>query len=595
MKKLIRIFVIVFAIALSIISHSRKVTAEEDLYIPDWKVEAHLLENGDLQISEDITFEFNEEFNGVYRDIMLDKTSGVSQIKVQEQSGEGFSEYSQVEAADNGDQGVFTIKVDDDKALIKIYSPSEDEKKIFRISYIVNNVAIRYNDTGELYYKFLGNENKTSVGRFTIMLHLPQADTDNKVKVFAHGPSNGRIIRKSDTLYQMQVNTVPSNTFIEGRILFPRDFIALSSNNQKLDKYSAIIEEEASFRQKQEEERERKEAFRKLMSTITLCSSGFALAIFVIILYQCRRKISDITNQGSEIPQDCTPAIASLITGTIAGSNTIFATILNLFRKGFLRIQEEFTDISGNQSFVMYKTKDADNTLLSHESFLIRFLFHDMGNGSSVSIQDIKHFSKHHNAEFVKKYMGWKNKIKSDAVQNGYYDKSKKKQGTLLIILSLIILALGIITAIAGSGFAVIGILIAIPLLIYGAFLFYRLTDFGYDQSRRWINFIKYMKKHYTDLSEEEVINTLDLSLIYALSLNAVKKQKNVSQEAYSMNSWIFWYILFMNSNNNVFRDDFNKSFEAIGVSQDSSGNFSGGGFSAGGGGGAGGGGAGGF
>ena len=32
--------------------------------------------------------------------------------------------------------------------------PSDNEEKTFRVSYVLKNVAIKYNDIGELYYKF---------------------------------------------------------------------------------------------------------------------------------------------------------------------------------------------------------------------------------------------------------------------------------------------------------------------------------------------------------------------------------------------------------------------------------------------------------
>ena len=48
----------------------------KELTIPKWVVEAKLLENGNLSIAEDITFEFDGQFNGIFREIVLDKTSG---------------------------------------------------------------------------------------------------------------------------------------------------------------------------------------------------------------------------------------------------------------------------------------------------------------------------------------------------------------------------------------------------------------------------------------------------------------------------------------------------------------------------------------
>lgn len=45
---------------------STDVFADDNLYINKNIVESTLLENGDLKISQDITYEFKDKFNGVY-------------------------------------------------------------------------------------------------------------------------------------------------------------------------------------------------------------------------------------------------------------------------------------------------------------------------------------------------------------------------------------------------------------------------------------------------------------------------------------------------------------------------------------------------
>jgi len=156
----IRCLICMLVVFASILLLPKEAKAKDDLYITDWLVEATILDNGDLSITEDITFEFNDEFNGVYRDIGLNKTSGVSDIDVQEITDNKSVLYEAVDSAKNGDSKVYTLKKSSNKMLVKIFSPSKNELKTFRISYIVKNVAIKYNDIAELYYKFLGDDNE---------------------------------------------------------------------------------------------------------------------------------------------------------------------------------------------------------------------------------------------------------------------------------------------------------------------------------------------------------------------------------------------------------------------------------------------------
>ena len=595
MKKHIKVLLIIFVAALSVISLSRHASAEEDLNITDWVVDAFLMENGDLRISEDITFEFNDEFNGIFRDIVLDKTSGISDITVAMVSDSNIPDYSLVTKAKNGDKGVFTLEEKNNKLIIKVYSPSEDERKTFRISYIVNNVAVKYNDTGELYYKFLGKENETPIESFIVNIHLPYKDNTGKVKVYAHGPLNGKIEKIKNDQYQLEVKNVRTKTFIEGRLLFPTEFITASANIKKLDRYQEVIDEENAFLTKLEQNRQRKEATRRLLNKITIVLGSISVLVFAIVLYQCRRNINrEILNREfRDIPEDCTPAVASYITGVFIGSNMIFATILDLFRKGYLRIsgEDEAFDALKNDNYVIHKTRAEDISLVGHERYFMHWLFHEIGNGEDVSTNDIKYYTKHSSQKYLESQGIWRKKVKAEADRLGYYDHSKTGKGSFLVILSIIIIVLGVVTAICGSIYALLSFALGITLLIYGICLFYRLSDKGYLQYKKWISFKKYMKNHRSDLSKEDVLDSLDPTLIYALSLNVISKQRlaYARNDEYAMNSWVFWYIIFASDSDNSFRRSINNSFS---VSDSSS---SGGGFSSGGGGGAGGGGAGGF
>lgn len=597
MKKYIKFLVIILIAVLSTISFPKSVSAEEDLIVTDWVVDTYLLENGDLQISEDITYEFNEKYNGVYRDISASENSSIQSIKLGEVLENELTDYTQVEKAKKGDEGVFTTESDNNKVRIMIYSPSKDEFKTFRISYVIKNVATRYNDTGELYYKYLDDDNKTAINKFVININLPVEDNSDKVKVFGHGPSNGNIHKINNSSYQLTVTDVPSKTFVKARVLFPPEFIAKSNNNYKVDKYQEIIDEETAFWEGIEQDKQRKEDIKKLLDKITLFACCISALVFAIVLYKCRRRINpDILKiEYKKIPEDCTPAVASYISGISVGTNIIFATILDLFRKGYLSIcpDEESSYSSRNKDYLIYKTKSVDMFLLGHERYFMHWLFDKIGDGEAVSTKDIAYYNKHDAQEFYNSEKAWKSKIKSEANRKRYLDQSKKPQGVALVVISLIDIILSVIVALAGSIYALFGFVLGVILLIFGMSLFSRLSDKGYEQYKKWMSFKKYMKKKNPDLSQEDAIDSLDSSLIYALGLDVVNNHTFTQDliEDYSCDSWIFWYIAFSGSADNSFSNSINKSF-SINESSLSSSDSS---FSSGGDGGIGGGGTGGF
>lgn len=591
---------VMLALILVIIGLPQKVQAEEDLTIPMWKVNAELLENGDLEIVEDLTFDFKDKFNGVFREISQNKTSGIAAIQVQELRSDTAIDYTQVKKAAKGDSEVFLAKEKNDKVIIQIFSPSKDQQRIFRIRYLIKNVAIKYKDTGELYYQFLGKENKTPIKKFYVNIKLPKGTAEDRIEVFAHGPLNGTIENKKSHTYTLSVTNVPADTFVEGRILFPTEYIPRSENVQNKDRYQSIIEEEEAYQKKQVEDQQRKEAIGTVLEKVTFLLSGLGAVILVFSLVKYKREENVYQSENfTGIPEECTPAVAGHLTGTYVDTNTIFASILDLCRKGYLRIdgeQEEVGTGKKKQNFYITRLKETDEHLLRHEEYLCRWLLDEIGDGETVSNKDIERFSRKNSSRFTASFAIWQKKIKEDAIQKGYYDKSKTKLGVFFLLSAVVLCGIGISTILYGSLSGLVGIISAIVLSICSLNFFYRLSDYGYSQYKKWMLFKKRMKKYNLEQPLGERNDSMDRSLIYALGLGVVKKpahfdERRIDQyeEIYSTNGWMLWYLLFVSNNNNSFHRSMDYAFSEISSSA------SGGSFSGGGGGGAGGGGAGGF
>ncbi|NLY48161.1 MAG: DUF2207 domain-containing protein [Clostridiales bacterium] len=602
MKKHLKTLLVILFMALSLTFFPRQASAEENLEINEWKVEASLETNGDLVISEDITFEFNEKFNGVYREIVLDNIESITGITVAEVDTGSITEYKPAKKADNGDKGVYTVNEKKNKLTIKIYSPSRDEVKTFRIGYTVNNVAVRYNDIGELYYKFIGKENDTPIDRLVIDIYLPYEDRTGEVQAFAHGPANGVIERAGGGHYRLKVDNVQDGTYVEGRLLFPVEYLAESTNIQNIDKFKDILNEEAEYKAKIERDRQRSKAARRKFGYISLGAGLIGFLAFFLAMYECRRKVNkDILSiEYRDIPEDCTPAVTAYITYMRAADNMIFATILDLFRKGYLRIRgaDEALGILENDNYVIERTDIngslSDGPLTDHERYFMDWLFIEMGNGIKVTTDEIRDYIRHKSTQFLNSQGKWMEKVKKEADRLGYLDHGKSSLGGMLIVLSFVNLVLGVITAVLGSPYAIAGFASFTVTLVYGISLFFRLSDKGYVQRKKWISFKNYMNRIYPNLTPDS-IDTSDPALIYAMALNvgasrglAKKIGLTGLTDTLNTDSWLFWYILFGIDSDN----SFNKSIRSSLVIPSSG---SGGSFSGGGGGGAGGGGAGGF
>lgn len=563
------------------------VNAESDLTIPKWLIESEIDKSGNLTIVEDITFKFNDSFNGVFREIILDGTDGIEDVKVSEISSNEEIDYTLVYDAENGDTNVFMLIDDENKINIKIFSPSEKEEKTFRIRYTVKNVAVKYLDTAELYYKFLGEENETHIGFFQVNLKLNIAEN---TKAFVHGPINDIIDTSKGNAITVSANNIPSKTFFEVRALFPRDYIPNSTNVVDKTAYDEIVDAELSYIEKVKAD-EIKQAKRKTIFNNISFISSIILAIFIFVLFKRYRRKDIYKYMDNNYIDDNTPAVASFVLYGSTNKSAFMATIFDLARKGYISFEDSEEENADN--FKLTKFNKPTDNLLRHEKYLLKWLFEEIGNGKTVSTKEIEFYNKTNSSDFQKSYSKWSELVKIQAKEMGYFDDSTKPAGKFLLVISFVFFLLFIFSIVFKAIYG--GILVScmfIVSLIYSIVLLNRKSDYGYMQTIEYKELKKDLQKRSKSLDIKELKISLDRALIYGLALgvefNHLQKLKTVYPQSHMPAYWAYWFFLTNSKGQSAFENSINKSFP-----QNNNFTGTGGGFTPGGG--AGGGGAGGF
>jgi len=573
--------------------------AENSLQISNWIVDSNLKENGNLQISEDITFNFKDEFNGVYRFINYDKIQDVANLKVYGIVDGEEIEFNFDENAENGDTNVYNYEESENGLNIKIFSPSNDEQKTFRLKYDFVNAAVVHKDTGELYYKFIGNENETDVDHFSATISLPQFDK-NRIRIFGHGPLNGNINFTDDNKIRLEVDDVSSNTFVEARVLYPPEYVPFSNiaGNNTLD---GILQEEKEFAEEIAEKESRKQNVNKVLNSVSAIFLVIGLAVIGFVLKKFKRDPEIYNNMASLYPKDLSPAELNLFMNSAINSRGMLATIFDLSRRGYLTI-----DVIENpaakkryrkEDYLFIDTGKRDSELLSHESFLLDWFINEIGDGNQVSTNDIDKYRSKRSNIYSKKYNSWMTLVKKELDNKGYNDPISSKFGFILLLLSFVFLIIGIVSVVYKALYGIGSILIGVFFLVYGFILISRKSDEGYIQHGLWKDF----KKEVESLGKIDIGIPKDKNMINAMALGVNMEdldnyRVNVDDDYYPM-YWGLWYFTRGKKGGSTFEDNFNASFYGdTGSSTGTSTNFGGGGgFSGGGGGGSGGGGAGGF
>lgn len=591
-KKFCNLCIIILLVFISTTSF-----ANDNLTITRWVVDSTLENSGDLLISEDITFSFDDESNGVYRDIVLNSTDGIDDLKVYEMSKGMEIPYSLVLSAEKGQKDVFTVTEKGNTLQLMIFSPSEDETKTFRIEYKVKNVAVKHADTGELYYKFLGDENPTFIEYFTATINLPSIDREN-TRIFAHGPLNGNINFVEDNIIKLEVSKVATDTFIEGRILFPISFIN-ESNNEGNNSFDNIMKEELDLARVKEEKIANGAKNKGIFNNLSLIFSGFVAIITGFVFNKLRRDVDIYNSLNSNYPEDISPAELRLFTASIVDSRALITTVFDLARKGYMNI-EEIEGLSKNKKdFQLSRTIRPIDTLLSHEEFFIDWIFDTIGDGNTVTTKIIEDYRKKNFSKFNRDFSLWNGKVKSNLKARDYYDKKVVGWGWLTLVISIFGFIIGITSVAIEAFYGILLLILAIFIFIYSMIIFTRKSDKGHIQSQLWKDFKKDLQYQNITIDDYNISIPQDKVLIYALALGlpmkSIDKFRDRFPESYNVSHWSYWYFITNSHGGSSFEDRFNSSFYGSSTGTTSSSIGGGGGFSGGGGGGAGGGGAGGF
>ena len=382
-KAIISLLVIIFFILIA----NTKVQAKS-YYIDDMQIEATVQNNGDLQIEQTLKYAFNGEYNGIYITIptkyknqeeVISKISNdiynasgvfVQDVSLIEDSNEYH--YSKVGSAINGNEGVYTTENTYNSCKIKVYSPSVDTKKTFKIKYILQNVCVEHNDVGELYYNFIGGDWQCSIKNLDIDIFLPNNQED--IKIWGHGPDNGYSKIIDNTHAYFNVKNVPTGKYVATRVVFDKSNILSTTKKSNLNAYNLIYQDEQNIA---------KISDAKKGYTRNIYIFALVLLIYWIILliiYEKDKKIKLVPYNEDELFKKYNPMLA----GCLQGSRDILArdiigVILNLIEKGNMKFKiDGYSSETTRRSYKLYtvsKNPEKENQMDEIEKMVYDWVF----------------------------------------------------------------------------------------------------------------------------------------------------------------------------------------------------------------------------
>lgn len=536
--------IIVFFLMIFILP-DQKVLGSEGYYdVTEFNIDVQILENGDAVVMEEITYDFDGDFNGILRDIDYTRTSGLKDLTVGVLEGGNITYFNESTGS-----GTYVYELEDTGELAKltIYEPSYYEQKTFYIGYTLVNVAERYNDIGIFNRKIIDTGWSVPLSDITIEITIPEGAAKEDLKVYAHGPLTGESTIVDERTFQFTVPSV-NYEFVETLVIFPPELIPASTNVFQNDELQNILENEQRLADEANERREeaireleaqeKREAREKASRPVFLGAIAAAIGAVLFMFRKFTRELKPefMGDYYRELPEDYTPAVMTyLLTKGRTKDDDIIATLLDLARKKVIKL----TPMKVESGLIFKKEEDTFEItwlnkeklsgLMPHEQFLATWFIDEIGGGRGLVMDDLETIVKKQKAalQFQKDYEYFKAKVKDTAEKQQFFAPNTLQGAKVFVLIGIALILAGL------GGLFLLGSFIAIGLIVLGGVMIFGLIalNFVRKYSRRgvehkamWEAFRKFLQD-FSNMKEAEIPSLViwEHYLVYATSLGVAE------------------------------------------------------------------------
>lgn len=621
------------------VSHPREAFAKS-YTMPQVDIEATADSNGDLEVVEKRTFDFDGSFTAVwwYFDNLPSgaqiEIEGV-QLAVDGKSTDLSSVPFQSSWRSSGGPGKTAYSFDGVEDAAYVFFDITDKTATITLHYKVLNAVQVYNDTAELYWQFVGDGWAEDSENVSLTLNLPVADNDKIIRgetisAWGHGPLDATVAINEETgQITCAVPHLSAGSYAEIRVACsPEWFAGVTQKDPNAHFDTARLETIKSEEQ----------AFADKANNDRIFILGSLIVCVIICLAICLWALWSFKRYGKELKPTFTekywrdvpvkgehPAVIGRIMRFDEESNDdLTVTLLHLVNAGAVLINKasyEKSGLLGNKTVEDYYLSRAPGyeAKLENEVDRIAFslLFDTIGGGAeSVWLTSITDYAKENPTEFSKKLARWQGEVTARTIHGEYFEPYSKAKRASMKTLGIAVFVILLVIAAFFDNFLMLipGVITMVFLLVLGHFMDRR-TQKGADAYAR-CEALKRWLKDFSRLKERPVLDIkvwgefLVYAYLFGIADEVIDELRDTVPELFVEDSatvassyYVPWWFIYsshtmagsgMASFANSFTNSINDSVSAI--QSAASGDFSsgggfGGGFSGGGGGGFGGGG----
>ena len=549
-KTLIILLLVLFVLSISPVS-------AVDYSLTGARVDLEVMDNGLLNVAEEIDYHFDSSANGVYRDIRLKKGQSVENLQVKVDGA-----YYRYEIIPQGNTERIKIYLYRDAAKTKKIT-SGTNVKVY-LQYDMPKVVKVYNDVGEIQYKVWGEEWDEDLDYLYATISFPD---NKKLEYWINPPSTDAQSQWEDNILYITSDGVSSGKYVEARAIIPlSEFSGDAAYAQHINK-NAKDEIE-----KIQKDGESQQGFLNSIGSFMNYLLAIVLAVPLAIYYKFGRepKTDYQAIYEHEPPTKDPPAFVNALMESMSkdvgdlDQEAFQATIMDLINRGKLGVDSEEDTEFTKSTFVTVKNTDG---LKRFEKDVIRILkAYELDGKISFSYMQDCLKSESQARAFQDKYDKWCENFKKDYLPEGVFEEYFDDTGAELlmfsgigaIILGVILVGFSFIFDFKGSFITtIVGVLMGI--IGIGSFFIPsgipgKYTEKGKLFAEKWSKFKKFLQD-YSLIKEHppESIAIWNEYLVYATALGVADEvyktmkmhvYNGLNDPSYTSNDLFMFYYL---------------------------------------------------
>ncbi|MCZ6737101.1 MAG: DUF2207 domain-containing protein, partial [Actinobacteria bacterium] len=294
-------------------------------------------DDGSLNVSELLTFDFSGEYAGAFRDIPLRPGESIEVISVGDEGG-SYRTGGCTSLGCFSPSGSYGVEQHRDFVRVVWHHDSRDEQRTFELIYEMAGLATVYDDVVDVNIQVWGDQWAVGLDRLTARMLIPDGAEAGDVLVWGHplGVNGSTSLGDDGTSPSLEARGVPAEQWVELRVVFPAALLSGTGGATVTsgDGLQRILDEEANFE-------EEVEAAAAAQTTGLVAGAVVAVAIvlglggLIYWFYGKEPRVDYDQEYEHEPPTDMAPAeVGALLSQGAVTEKEFTATLFDLIRKG---------------------------------------------------------------------------------------------------------------------------------------------------------------------------------------------------------------------------------------------------------------------